>query len=94
MVFLASQDAPEVMGVTQSVSQETLANLIDVTLVSEDTCCRLDWKTYWPKNIAFKKLLTNWPTEIWKTENRDLNALKENDKKWMKKAFFSHFKFR
>ena len=36
-VFLASQDALEVMGVSESVSHWTLADLTDVTLVSDDT---------------------------------------------------------
>ena len=35
--FLASQDALEVMGVTESLSHRTLADLNDVTLASDDT---------------------------------------------------------
>ena len=45
--FLASQDALEVMLVSQSVSQSVTlrTKLTDVTLVSEDTYWRLYWET-------------------------------------------------
>ena len=36
-LFLASQDALEVMGVSESLSESSLADLTDVTLVSDDT---------------------------------------------------------
>ena len=39
--FLASQDALEVMYVSQSVSEGTDRDFTDVTLVSEDTFWRL-----------------------------------------------------
>ena len=43
--FLATQDALEVMGVTESLteslSESWLADLTDVTLVSDDTFCKL-----------------------------------------------------
>ena len=42
-VFLASQDALEVMGVTEWVTDWWLADLTDVTLVSDDTFCKLYW---------------------------------------------------
>ena len=37
LTFSASQDALEVMGVTHSLSESWIADLTDVTLVSEDT---------------------------------------------------------
>ena len=39
--FLASPDAQEVIVVTQSVTESELADLTDVTLVSDDTFRRL-----------------------------------------------------
>ena len=41
--FLASQDAQEVMLVTESLTHSWLAELTDVTLVSDDTFTRLYW---------------------------------------------------
>ena len=46
-VFLASPDAQEVIGVSQSLSPSELADLTDVTLVSDDTFRRLGtWVTH------------------------------------------------
>ena len=45
--FLASQDALEVMLVTDSLTESWLADLTDVTLVSDDTFRRLGtWVTH------------------------------------------------
>ena len=45
LLFLASQDAPEVMRVTESLSQWVSVSIdfTDVTLVSDDTYRRLNW---------------------------------------------------
>ena len=46
-MFLASPDAQEVIVVTQSLSHSELADLTDVTLVSDDTFRRLGtWVTH------------------------------------------------
>ena len=47
LIFLASPDAQKVMWVTQSLTQSGLADLTNVTLVSDDTFRRLGtWVTH------------------------------------------------
>ena len=54
LIELASQDALEVMGVTEWVTHWSLADLTDVTLASDDTFWRLYWydsgesRYWWP----------------------------------------------
>ena len=56
-LYLASQDALEVMWVTESVSQWWLADFTDVTLASEDS----NWRLFWccSGKLSYEKLLSS-----------------------------------